>query len=132
MISEYASIQYLLRYSWEYIHETTDSSIHQIKHCRNLFITLYCEISLTWYTKYKTRTASCGIHSQRMKAAQQNKLANRLFNPQYLRPPLLRSLLALIASIKGHRTVMVSAEVIKILDLVKTDDPVLASEGFLE
>ena len=55
-----------------------------------------------------------------------------LLNPQNPRSLPLRSLLLLIALIKGNSTSMVSAEVIEILHLEDADDPVLAREGLLE
>lgn len=44
----------------------------------------------------------------------------------------LRSFLLLVALVKGDCVVVVAAQVVKVLDLVDSDDPVLAGEGFLD
>ena len=44
---------------------------------------------------------------------------------------LLRSPLALLASVKSRRTHVVSAKIVKILDLENPDDPVFTGERFL-
>lgn len=55
-----------------------------------------------------------------------------LLGPQDTRALALGGALALVALVKGHRVVVVTAEVVEILDLVDTDDPVLTGERLLE
>jgi len=54
-----------------------------------------------------------------------------LFNPQNLWSSLLRSLLLLVSPVKGRSGCMISADIVKVLDFVDSDDPVLAGEGLL-
>src|ERR1700760_2793511 len=56
---------------------------------------------------------------------------NRLLYPQDPRTPALTRLLPLITFIKGSSLLMTTPQIIKILDLVDPDDPVLAREPFL-
>lgn len=55
-----------------------------------------------------------------------------LINAQHSRAPALSGLLLLCTLVKGTCALVVSAEVVEILDLVDTDDPVLAGEGLLD
>lgn len=47
-------------------------------------------------------------------------------------PSSFRRLLLLVALVKGHRAGMIPAYVVKVLDLVDPDDPVLARESFFQ
>lgn len=55
-----------------------------------------------------------------------------LFHTQDPGAPLLNSLLLLLATVKGGGGGVVTANVVKVLDLVDSDDPVLASESLLD
>jgi len=44
----------------------------------------------------------------------------------------LRRLLFLVTLVKGHSALMVSSDVVKILDLVDSNDPILTRECFIE
>jgi hypothetical protein len=55
-----------------------------------------------------------------------------LFNPQNFWSSLLRGLLLLVPPVERRSRSVISANVVKILDLVDSDDPVLAGEGFLD
>lgn len=44
----------------------------------------------------------------------------------------LRGPLLLVAIVEGHRALVVAAKVVKVLDLVDPDNPVLTGKGLLE
>lgn len=54
-----------------------------------------------------------------------------LVNPENTGAPLLLRLLLLLATVKRRSSHVVTAHVVKVLDLVDADDPVLAGEGLL-
>ncbi len=52
--------------------------------------------------------------------------------PQHARTSSLSSPFLFVALVECHGARVVSADVVKVLNLVKSDDPVLAGEGFLQ
>lgn len=58
--------------------------------------------------------------------------ALHLINTQDSRSLALAGLLSLVALFKRHGALVVSVEVVEVLDLVDSNDPVLTGEGFLQ
>lgn len=55
-----------------------------------------------------------------------------LLRSQYLRPPLLCRFLLLVSPLERCSRGMISADIVKIFDLINADDPVLARESFFD
>lgn len=63
---------------------------------------------------------------------QHQKLVLHLIHTENTGTSLLNRLLLLLPTAKGTRFKMITANVVKILDLVNTDEPILTGEGFLQ
>lgn len=64
--------------------------------------------------------------------SRKGSLDTSLLRPQNTRSLLLSRLFALISSVKGDGVAVVSAQVVEVLDLIDTDNPVFTGEGFFQ